>query len=412
MRLDQILLNFASNAIKFTESGNVVFRARQINKDMDRITVRFEVSDTGIGLSEEQCDRLFAAFEQADASTTRKYGGTGLGLVISKRLVDLMDGRIGVQSSLGLGSTFWFEVPLARSTASVEEKSSTSHIASLNLSALRGRRVLLAEDNLVNQEVALDLLKSEGMIVDVAADGIQAVTFATDNEYDLILMDMQMPNMDGVAATRAIRALPDRTAVPILAMTANAFDEDRQTCLTAGMNDHVAKPVDPERLFKTLLQWLPVCSALQTASLISPVETDDARIREALTAIDGLDINAGLNSVRGKFATYLRLLGLFIKSNENLTELIQSAIDAGDIDEARRLAHSLKGAAGNLGAVRIQEIAAAIEFPLKTHSPSATQDAKRSVRDLSIELPILIANLKPFVSDPSIGPPVAEISRK
>ncbi len=259
LRLGQILFNFVGNAIKFTGQGGVTLRARTVNETPELVQVRFEVSDTGIGIAPEVQARLFQSFEQADNSMTRKYGGTGLGLAICKRLVELMDGEIGLNSTAGQGSTFWFVVPLKkRAQAWVAPAPILSaRTAEQRLQAeYAGTRILLAEDEPITQEISRGLLEDVGLIVDVADDGQQALLLARHNTYALILMDMQMPLLNGVEATQAIRADSLNTTTPVLAMTANAFDEDRDVCLAAGMNEHFSKPVDPDRLYEGLLFWL------------------------------------------------------------------------------------------------------------------------------------------------------------
>jgi CheY-like chemotaxis protein len=257
-RLRQALLNFASNAVKFTEQGSISLRAKLLREDTDELMVRFAVEDTGIGIPPEQLPRLFRAFEQADASITRKYGGTGLGLAISHRLVLLMGGECGAESQPGVGSTFWFTARLLRGHGieASPQLDDRSDAETQLRQRHRGARILLAEDNEVNLEVALAMLHGVGFDVDTASDGRQALNLAAAVPYDLVLMDMQMPEMGGLEATRSIRALAGWQTRPILALTANAFDDDRQACLAAGMSDFLAKPMAASHLYASLLRWL------------------------------------------------------------------------------------------------------------------------------------------------------------
>jgi PAS domain S-box-containing protein len=258
-RITQALLNYASNAVKFTERGRVDIRTRVIESDEQGVLLRFEVADTGPGLAPEILARLFQAFEQADSSTTRLYKGTGLGLAITRQLARLMGGDAGADSELGQGSTFWFTVRLAQggTLADVAPEHAVEHDAeSLVRSLHTGARVLLVEDEPINQEISQLLLEEAGLHVDLVGNGEEAVRRVAALPYDLILMDMQMPVMDGLEATRQIRRLPYGEQVPILAMTANAFADDRERCLESGMNDFVAKPVDPEVLFRKVLDNL------------------------------------------------------------------------------------------------------------------------------------------------------------
>jgi len=258
LRLDQVLINLVGNAVKFTERGGIVLRMRIESETAEAVRLGCEIVDTGIGIAPEQRERLFDIFEQADNSMTRKYGGSGLGLAISKRLVEMMGGEIGVASTPGAGSTFRFSVRLKRRPAAVPPAPTfAAGDAEARLAREHaGARILLAEDEPVNCEVARVLLEETGLAVDVAEDGAQALELARRTVYAAILMDMQMPRMNGVEATRAIRADSLNRATPILAMTANAYDEDRRQCLDAGMDDHIAKPVAPETLYAALLRWL------------------------------------------------------------------------------------------------------------------------------------------------------------
>jgi signal transduction histidine kinase/ActR/RegA family two-component response regulator len=259
LRLGQILLNLTNNALKFTETGSITLRIRLSDDNPADVLLRIEVIDTGIGIAAEDQKRLFTAFEQADGSMTRKYGGTGLGLAISKRLAHMMGGEIGVESQVGNGSTFWFTARLGKASNNAVPPAPTfsQDSAETRLKAqFPGVRILLAEDEPINQEVSRGLLEDAGLKVDVADDGAIAVALTKQNRYALILMDMQMPNLNGVDATKAIRTLPGYAETPILAMTANAFDEDRRICIDAGMNDYIGKPVEPDVLFETMLKWL------------------------------------------------------------------------------------------------------------------------------------------------------------
>jgi signal transduction histidine kinase/DNA-binding response OmpR family regulator/HPt (histidine-containing phosphotransfer) domain-containing protein len=509
LRLGQILINFCNNAVKFTEQGEIVVRARIQEKDDGSQLIYFAVRDTGIGLTKEQMGRLFQAFEQADASTTRQHGGTGLGLAISKRLAQLMGGAVGVESDEGKGSTFWFTArlgngatnrrqavspdlrgrrvliiddnPQARAVLSsmligmtfeadeagsglegiemvrlaaesnkpyeivyvdwqmpgldgfatgkriralpnlrirphlvmvtaygreevlkqaqensfanilikpvtasllfdsaVEVLGASSSKAyeaaaapAVELAQIYGARVLLVEDNELNREVALGLLEDAHLAIESAENGQVAVRMVAEHEYDLVLMDMQMPVMDGLAATRAIRLKPQFRSLPIIAMTANVMESDREKCSEAGMNDHLAKPIDPQALFAALLRWI---KPRADAAAKSPPETASATARprapeeaglgeSASLQIEGVDTQTALRRTGGNPKRYEMLMRKFAESAN--VEEIRAAHAAGDTTTAARAAHSLKGAAANLGATAVANSAADVETAIK-----------------------------------------------
>jgi two-component system sensor histidine kinase/response regulator len=530
LRLGQILINFCNNAVKFTERGEIIVKARIQEKDEKGQLVCFSVSDTGIGLTGEQMGRLFQAFEQADASTTRHHGGTGLGLAISKKLAQLMGGDVGVNSEVGKGSTFWFTAYLAtgeaiakripqldlrnRRVLIIDDNAQAREVLSsmlmsmtfvvheapsgfegvelvrqaadrdepyemifidwqmpgidgietakrisalpnprvrprmvmvtaygreevlqqaeqatfenvlikpvtpsmlfdcviqalssdrgtpaevqpasnreINLAPIRGARVLLVEDNELNREVALGLLEDAQLSLETAENGAVAVQMISHREYDLVLMDMQMPEMDGVTATKTIRSNPRFRSLPIIAMTANAMDRDRQMCLEAGMNDHVAKPIDPEKLFDALLRWIPPRQAppkpenlaLAAKAAASP-STDSG-----LLLIPGIDTATALKRTGGNRKRYDALLSRFADSQATVISDIRAALAAKDSPTAQRLAHSIKGAAANLGANALAEVAAQAESAINSNEGIAL-----ALETLSLNLNTTIASI-------------------
>lgn len=542
LRLGQILINYANNAIKFTDSGYVAIQVKALSLLSDAVLLHFSVEDTGIGLDEEQCSRLFQSFEQADTSTTRKYGGTGLGLAISKQLAGLMGGEVGVSSALGKGSTFWFTIQLARSDdaptlplpntdlrgrrvlvvddnayarevicemlssmsfivssascgadaieevvnaarhqrpyeiifldwqmpamdgattaremrralpdatpkivmitahgrdevmraakeAGIEDvlvkpatssllfdtvmrilgktgrdsrQRSSTALSQSDLSHIAGARVLLVEDNELNQEVASEILRDAGLLVDVAENGALALSKldaqTPRTAYDLVLMDLQMPVMDGFTATQKIRAQPRFARLPIIAMTANAMTGDRERCLDAGMNEHVAKPIDPTDLFAKLALWIPH-GKVGNARLPGPISATkmnfiapDTPAKSTLFGdIDGLDAARGLHLSLGREALYISLMKKFIVGQASFAQHTTDALAAADWPAAERLAHTLKGAARQIGAEDIGHQAEQLEMLAKKriNLPSL----KAGVSSLGIHLGQLIKRI-------------------
>ncbi|CAK0754226.1 two-component system, sensor histidine kinase and response regulator [Gammaproteobacteria bacterium] len=410
IRLSQVLLNYLDNAVKFTEQGEIRLRARVLEESEDDLWVQFEVQDTGIGIDPDKCSRLFSAFEQADNSITRRYGGTGLGLAINRRLAILMGGETGVESTPGVGSTFWLTARLRRGTEQVRE--GTLDAEQVLLQDYRGARVLVVEDNPINQEVVRELLEGVGLTVDLAEEGAKALAKVRQQSYDLILMDVQMPVMDGLAATRAIRALSTgRAHVPILAMSANVFAEDRHRCLAAGMDDFVAKPVVPEALFASLARWLrnrntvpaPSFSAGEgrdpqdlTATVSPPPKTaasspESPVLPPALCTIAGLDTALGLKTQRGRVDSYVRLLHSFARHHRNDMARLAQNMTKGDRKGAKHLAHALKGVAGNLGATTLKRQVQHLEEALHHGGSIAEIESLRAI--VETELNTLVVSI-------------------
>lgn len=370
MRLSQVLLNLASNSLKFTEQGNVTLWISVIGAGPGTVSLRFRVSDTGIGIAPEQQTRLFSDFEQAESSISRRYGGTGLGLSISRRLVELMGGQIQMRSEAGSGSDFWFELtlPISNLPRAGVERADDDTTADEVRERHAGAHILLAEDTPINREIACDLLAEVGMRVDIAENGRLAVERAGTTTYDLILMDLQMPQMDGIAATRAIRALPGGNAVPIVAMTANAYSEDKTECLQAGMNDYLTKPIEAGELFAVLDRWLkPADMRANTMTSFAPAalpqpatpaqmpnDDPDAAQRKLalLTANKGFGALPGVTLAQHKPHRYLALLGQFFAEHGDdgarLRQLVHER-SAQAQEDAARIAHTLKGLAATFG---------------------------------------------------------------
>jgi two-component system sensor histidine kinase/response regulator len=510
LRLGQILLNYANNAVKFTERGEVGISVRASERTERDVLLHFRVQDTGIGLSPDQMQRLFRSFSQADTSTTRRFGGTGLGLAITKKLAELMGGEVGVESEPGKGSTFWFTVRLglgtekrrefvpnpdlrgrralivddndhARSVMSEmlegmtflthgersgpaalselrraqaagqpydlvyldwrmpgmdgmetarriralgletaptilmvtafgrEEVIKEAHHAgihavlvkpvspsllfdttvgalgartqrpateeasfadgSLRVAALRGARILVVEDNDINQQVARELLEQAGLEVDVADNGQVALDKLAAAPYDLVFMDMHMPVMDGITATHRIRGIGRLDSLPVLAMSAHAREQDRRKCLDAGMNDFVVKPIEPEELWTVLLRWIrPRNSA--AAAAVRRAETFEGDIPRG---IPGLDAELGLKRMLNRKPLYLAMLQRYTSGQRAAMRELRAAIGSGDLQTAERLAHTAKAVSGNVGATVVQDIAARIEMALRERGPGVPE---------------------------------------
>jgi PAS domain S-box-containing protein len=381
-RLRQALLNYAGNAVKFTEQGFIVLDVKILEDIDDQLLIRFEVRDTGIGISHDQIDRLFQPFEQV-ATNISQYGGTGLGLVITRRLAQLMGGEVGVDSTPGVGSTFWFTAHLQRSQAIIPAVSTIMDDVTARLQLQlkhSGAKILLAEDNIVNREVLQELIRGTGLIMDVVVDGFEAVDQVKTNVYHLILMDMLMPKMDGLEATRIIRALPEWKSKPIVAITANAFTEDRLACAKAGMNDFITKPMTPNILYTVLLKWLPVMAnseekvyndssvvenALPNKTTLPGEESSWDYAIACISKVPGLNREYCQSLLGGNAVKFMDLLNIFIELHANDMVLLASSLADGDHATAQSLVHSLKGSAATLGIEQLSAMAKQLEEMLR-----------------------------------------------
>ena len=543
LRLGQILINYANNAVKFTKKGEIRIIVRLQEYHQESVVLYLAVQDTGIGITPEQQKNLFNSFQQADTSTTRKFGGTGLGLAICKKMAEMMGGTVGVESEYGCGSTFWATVTLQKSTipprrlvlsadltgkrvlviddnenarlvlgdlleqmgfsvdlasegatglnqvteadrrgspyeiifldwqmpamdglevarrlqelplehhpfrvivtaygreeifrgaqelniadilikpvnpsllfdslvkllgntVEVENRESPPPTSDLwsQLQTIQGASILLVEDNEINQEVAIELLEDAGFAVDLAENGQIALDRVKTADYDLVLMDMQMPVMDGVSATIAIRQHPQCQNLPIVAMTANVMSGDRQRCLEAGMNDHVGKPIEPEELWKTLLKWIPLKeNPSPPSSATTPRPTPVSSVEAAIPTIPQLDTQEGLRRVLGKKALYRSMLRKFLASQSSFQSQITAALETGDHQTAERLAHTLKGVAGNIGANAVQEAARQLETAIREGETPLTPLLGQVAQRLDPLLQALATQLPPLETPP------------
>lgn len=401
LRLTQVLLNLLNNAIKFTSKGMIVLEVQLIAKESKQVSLRFSVRDSGIGISKEQAARLFTAFTQADNSTTRKYGGTGLGLVICQRLIALMGGKIALESSEGRGSCFYFTLPFKIDTAklklaNLQEVSISEKKAKMNASYLKGKKVLLIDDNFINQMVAREILESYGIQTVTGSNGIDAVklVLSGDETFDLVLMDVQMPEMDGYEACRTIRQNKKYEALPIIALTAHALEEEKQKCLNAGMNDHLAKPIEPDYLLQILLQWIPESGTLEEVKTVEATDDEAQSTNKVYTdyiySISEIDADRVLTRLSGDSEFFVSLLKEFKRTWSDAYERLYKCIESGDVEKARAVAHSLHGVAGTLGMMNVMNLAFKIEKAILNKENSETQ---KDIEELKIHLDSILESL-------------------
>ncbi|MEB3160094.1 MAG: PAS domain S-box protein, partial [Synechocystis sp.] len=394
LRLSQILINLGNNAIKFTQKGRISLRGRLSEMRGEWVTIKFSIADTGIGLTPAQQQKLFQGFSQADASTSRQYGGTGLGLAICKSLTELMGGTIWLESEPGKGSTFFFTARFKIADAAMIQNFSAQRTqnnqsplqADLAIADLQGARILLVEDNEINQEFAYDLLTAKGLVVDIAHHGQEALDLLTTQTYDAVLMDIQMPVLNGYDATQAIRQQPRFQDLPIIAMTANAMAGDRQKALDAGMNDHVAKPVKARELFQTLAYWIKPRTA-SPQETIAPAIPDDPDL--PFPPLTGIDQRAGMDHIEN-VELYHRLLWKFRDRYPDFEAQFRAEQASDDPTAPMRFVHSLKSTAALLGMESVRVAALELERSCDNHAPPEV--INRQVQAITIALePVLLA---------------------
>lgn len=366
LRLGQILINLAANAVKFTDQGHVGIKVFPLQADEREVELMFEVSDTGIGIEADAVASLFQPFQQVDDSSARRFEGSGLGLAICKNLADLMQGTLEVSSVVGMGSCFRLRLRLGRGDPAVlalqTAQESPRKWIPLATDSASACHVLLVEDNAINQELAEALLTRFGARVTTVSTGQAAVDAVTRQTFDIVLMDIQMPGMDGFEATRAIRRLPVGRMIPIVAMTANALPGDRERCLDAGMDDYIGKPIEPEKLREALNHW---CNLGVAAAEVA--DNDFGGLQEA-----GIDTRRALGLLLQDGALYRRLLIRFVEERAELPRELMAAWLSGDRASVRNQVHALKSLAGSLGMAELERAAAQLEQQLAADSGNET----------------------------------------
>jgi len=398
-RLRQILINLIGNAIKFTEHGQVSVELKELSHTDRETHLQFNIRDTGIGISEQQQNKLFIAFSQGDSSVTRNYGGTGLGLVICKQLVEQMGGAISVSSHVGAGSCFSFAVTLGVADSNSILKilpHRHKNVDGSELAAVRGARVLLVEDNEINRIVAIELLSHAHLRVDIAENGEIALQKIRHAEYDCILMDVQMPVMDGYETTRKLRKLPHCATLPVIAMTANVMSDDRNKCLLSGMDDFIGKPILPQTLYSTLAKWIKPRGYQQEIPAYNASDND-------LPNLYGIDREIGLQHTAGDKSVYLKILRKFADNHAASIREIEQALLSGNLHSAKQLTHTLKGLSASLGALELHGHVLRLEEMLQNSETTAASSALQTALAMAAqELSRVVGHIRTALPGPQL----------
>jgi len=396
-RIGQVLVNYANNAIKFTKQGKISIRMKRLDETDSDILLRLEVEDTGIGLTLEQQSKLFQSFQQADSSTSRKYGGTGLGLAISKQFAHMMGGEVGVESELGKGSTFWFTARLEKLKEGEEvQVYAPAHLAGLqstDIEVIRGVSILLAEDIPYNQEVACEILEQAGARVTIANNGIEALECLRKAHFDCVLMDMQMPEMDGLEATRLIRADPLLTNTRVIALTANIMQAERDLCFAAGMNDFITKPFLPSQFYMTLAQCLTLRTDTDTSpKAIELVEADSGELVGTDSGANStlVDLSILAKTVGDDVEKLRKFAFRFLASAQQSLDEIDGAMSREDASALEALGHGARSSAGFVGAVSFGDFCQALEQAGKSGDMKAAQSIGSQMRPLLLQIEVEI----------------------